>query len=359
MKCSSRPSLVASYRKDKPAPVSREGINSIKVSLPPPALLKSEIKALKKKKKKGAEEELFDEEEDAPKKKHKGGELIDDLEEDDLAFGSGDSDDGLSVMSDLSDMSDMSDMSNMSDLDSDLADDMDDSELFSDDEELEWEDEDGTEDAPHVSAFPDEPLEDSELQDESDDDSEDDSEDDLEDDSNEEEDSDEETTKKRAARPQNSDDDDIETRYEQRPAGPRPIKPRPTKLPTISNGNIVRAASPLDRSPSPSPEPSPEPERIPKTVEYRSDPLGQRFGRPAVRQLLEIRDKKERVGRAREEIADLGREASGTGEGEGGVCLSMLHLQRSLLTSFSTAESAQAAAVAHWTEVLLVVCCSK
>ena len=295
--------------------------------------MKSEIKALKKKKKKGAEEELFEDEEEAPKKKHKDGELIDDLEEDDLAFGSGDSDDGLSVMSDLSDMSDMSDMSNMSDLDSDLGDDMDDSELFSDEEELEWEDENGTEDAPHVSAFPDEPLDNVASDDESEDDSEDDSED-SEDDSEDEEDSDLEATKKRTARPQNSDDDDVETRYEQRPAGPRPMKPRPTKLPTISNGNIVRAASPLDRSPSPSPEPSPEPERIPKTVEYRSDPLGQRFGRPAVRQLLEIKDKKERVGRAREEIADLGREASGTGEGEGGVRLPILRLRYFLTSSF-------------------------
>lgn len=118
--CSSRPSLVKAHRQEKPAAAPRKA-SILKVSLPPPTLLKSELKALKKKKKKGEEEEetFGSDEENAPRKQHKDGELLDDLEEDDLAFGSGDSDDSLSVMSDLSgDEGTMSDMSNMSDLDS-------------------------------------------------------------------------------------------------------------------------------------------------------------------------------------------------------------------------------------------------
>lgn len=320
----SRPALVASYRKEKPAAVRRA--STIKVALPEPALLKSEIRALKteanRKKRKGAVEEVeeaepvfSDEETAAPKKKHKAGELIDDLEEDDLAFGSGSSDDGLSVMSDL-DEDDMSEMSEMSDISGS-------EDLSEDDEELEWSDEGSAVevvDAP--SAFPDEEEEEEE-----------DSELDEDEDSQFDSASDSDSApalrqKKRMAPP--SDDDDLETAYERRPAGPKAAKPRPTKLPIISNGNVLRAASPLDRSPSPSPSPSPEPEEpsMRKESEYRSDPLGQRFGRPAVRNLLEIKNKKERIAKAREEIADLGREAAGTGEGEGGVSQSFSPLAR-------------------------------
>jgi nucleolar complex protein 3 len=299
----SRPALVASYRKDKPQAPRRSA--TINVPLPPVALLKSEIKALKKKKKKdlnaGEDDEVVFDEDEAPKKKHKGGELIDDLEEDDLAFGSGSSGDDLSVMSEMDTMSEMSELS--------------DSE---DDDELEWSDEDGVDITMDGLGESDGASEQVETEEE---------EDSEEDDSDEDDESDDgeelgakmqkERTKKRMAPP--SDDDDVETAYERRPSAPKTAKPRLTKLPIISNGNVVRAASPLDRSPSLSPSPSPEPEPIQKQDTYRSDPLGQRFGRPAVRQLLEIKDKKERVNKAREEIADLGREASGTGEGEGGV----------------------------------------
>ena len=279
------------------------------IPLPAPTLLKSEIKALKKKKKKGldAEDDELDPDEDAPKKRHADGELVDDLEEDDLAFGSG-SDDDLSLMSEMD--SEMSDMSDMSDLDS-----QDDGSEF-DSEELEWEsDEDGSEaegemvvKAKVAKAVPG-----------SGESEEEDSEDDLSDDESDA--SDDSVASENAPRPKKRpapEQDDLEMAYERRPAQPKAPKARLTKLPTIDNGQVQRAPSPLDRSPSPSPEPSPEPERR-KEVEYRSDPLGQRFGRPAVRQLLEIKDKQERVSRAREEIADLGRDASGTGEGEGGV----------------------------------------
>lgn len=230
-------------------------------------------------------------------------------------------------MSEFTDEGTMSDMSDMSDLDSDAEDAASDSEGS----DLEWESDSGDEAAEgapkpkKVAAAAD----DSASDDESDSDAASSGSDDS---GSEESDSDDEVEhaprKKKRPAPEAAD---LETAYERRPAAPKPKKARLTKLPTIDNGQ-VRAPSPLDRSPSPSPEPSPEPETR-KEVEYRSDPLGQRFGRPAVRQLLEIKDKQERVSRAREEIADLGRDASGTGEGEGGVSSGETGLCAPLLTT--------------------------
>lgn len=332
---SSRPSLVKAHRQDKPAPAPRKPSALAKFPILPPTLLKSEIKALKNKKKgkKEEEEEVFasDDDEDAPRKKNKDGELVDDLEEDDLAFGSGSSDDDLSVMSELESLSDMSSMDEREEL-SDLGeiDDSDDEYLssisgdeeeeegavFDDGEELKWDDEadnalmngDDAEGSESESDEESSGEESSEL-------------------SESESDASSSALPRKKSRPV-PDNDDLEAAYASRPAPAKAPKPRLTKLPTIVNGQAVRATSPLDRSPSLSPEPEPEPEVVKKVPEYRSDPLGQRFGRPAVRQLLEIKDKKERVARAREEIADLGREASGTGEGEGGVSPSCIVIFR-------------------------------
>ncbi|KAK4700143.1 nucleolar complex protein 3, partial [Phenoliferia sp. Uapishka_3] len=325
----SRPSLVSAHRKEKPAPAPRKKSTLSSIPLPAPALLKSEIKALKKQKKKGVDPDAgsdAEEMEDAPRKKHPEGELVDDLEEDDLAFGSGSDDDDLSLMSEFTDEGTMSDMSDMSDLGSDLG---------SDDEELEWESESG-DDAKAEGAEVDGSGESSGEEDSDSEDGSDDEEDDSD-----ASDSDTSVHLPRKKKHPAPEQDDLETAYANRPAAPKPAKARLTKLPTIDNGQ-VRAASPLDRSPSPSPSPSPEPEKRKKEVEYRSDPLGQRFGRPAVRQLLEIKDKKERVSRAREEIADLGRDASGTGEGEGGVNLlkRLLSLTGPKFSSSSAAKSA-------------------
>lgn len=106
---------------------------------------------------------------------------------------------------------------------------------------------------------------------------------------------------------------------------------------------MVRSTETLDVAPDSEDDFTEEEEAKPKKEkEYRSDPLGQRFGRPAVRQLLEIKNKKERVQKAREEIADLGREAAGTGEGEGGLNLlkRLLSLMAPKFNSSSAAKSA-------------------
>lgn len=337
---SSRPSLLEAHRKEKPkAPPRKSTLAS--VSMPAPAPLKSEIKAQKKKealKKKRRKlglpsdeeegEDMVDEDAPPSRKPHPEGELLDDLESDDLAFGSGSESDELSVMSSFDGDEDMSDMSDMSDLASDFDEDDEDLEddevfadggeepAFDDDEELGWQDGDDESE---------EGIQDSE-DDDTQDSAEDASENDISDESDgsdvssgsEGADSDAGPRRKRQ-RPVDDEGDDLEAAYENRPAKPKAPKPRPTKLPVIENGRVVRAASPLDRSPSPDIESSPEPEPRKREAEYRSDPLGQRFGRPAIRQLLEIRDKKQRIARAREEIADLGKEASGIGEGEGGV----------------------------------------
>ncbi|ORY65638.1 CBF/Mak21 family-domain-containing protein [Leucosporidium creatinivorum] len=348
----SRPALLKAHRKEKPAPAPRSKSLLSGIPLPAAAPLKSELKAQKKKeallkkaaKKNGAaagesDDEPMDSEEEGgagPSKAHPEGELLDDLEEDDFAFGSGGSDDDLSVMSEMESMSEMSDMS---DLDSEDLD--EDDEAF-DSEELEWEDEDGSvlsgegegvEGENGVEGSEDDSAEDDSAEDDDDDD------DDLDDDSDDEE---EIAPRKKKTKP-TLDDDALEAAYAARPAAPKVAKSRPTKLPTIdASGRVIRGDTPLSRSATPEYSPSPEPEPVRKQPEYRSDPLGQRFGRPAVRQLLEIKDKKERVGRAREEIADLGREASGTGEGEGGLNLlkRLLSLTAPKFSSSSSAKSA-------------------
>lgn len=264
------------------------------------------------------EEDLLalEEEEDAVPisngKAHPDGELVDDLESDDFAFGDEDDDDldELSSMSEWSDAPEIDTGDSMSDLGSDED----------DDEEGLWSDEDdsavsGSEDDLEGSdpAFDSEEGLGSEANEEA---SEaDDSEEDLS-----------RAAKKAKKRAAAEDLDALESKYE----ASRPLKkvkePKalPTKLPTIVNGKVVRTNEVLEGAPvedSDEDDEAAEEEAAQRSrePEYKSDPLGQRFGRPAVRQLLETKDKKERIRRAREEIADLGREAAGTGEGEGGV----------------------------------------
>jgi len=247
------------------------------------------------------------------------GELVDDLESDDFAFGSGgDDSDDLSVMSDWSekDVGDMSDMSDMSDLDDE-----------DEDEEGLWSDEDG-EGEPKFDS-------EEELGQDADDESVYDSGEDLDDD--------DEPPPMIPKVKKVSTEGDLEAAYEARPAKVKEPKARPTKLPTIENGKVVRSMETLDVAPDSDDDFTEEEETKPKKEkEYRSDPLGQRFGRPAVRQLLEIKNKKERVQKAREEIADLGREAAGTGEGEGGLNLlkRLLSLMAPKFNSSSAAKSA-------------------
>ena len=347
---SSRPTLAKAYKDDKPAPAPRTkgAFSHIKVDPAPPT--KSELKALKKrdierKKRLKAREngdepydsadDEFDAQDgagvgDGPQqpqgsggKAHPEGELVDDLESDDFAFGSGDDDD-LDELSSMSEWSD--DEGDAPEIDTG-DDSLDDSLLGSedDDEEGLWSDEDDEDEAGAGAdaslAFDSGEELGAELdsQDES-------SGDDDEDLSGSASDEDDEALSRAAKRSKkrapSSDADEVEARYE----ASRPLKkvkePKalPTKLPTIVNGKVVRSAEPLMTVPlADSDDDDVEEVQPRKEQEYRSDPLGQRFGRPAVRQLLEIRNKKERVTRAREEIADLGREAAGTGEGEGGV----------------------------------------
>ncbi|BGP41515.1 hypothetical protein JCM10449v2_005504 [Rhodotorula kratochvilovae] len=367
----SRPALAKQYKEDKPAPAPRKSAFShIKVDPAPPT--KSELKAAKKRdieRKKRAKarengDEPYDSAEDeeeegaaaAPAgsggKSHPDGELVDDLESDDFAFGSGSDDD----LDELSSMSEWSDEAPEIDTGDDSLE--DDSLLGSedDDEEGLWSDEDDEdldtdgaerEDGNELAFDSNEELggdvdseeddEDSEL---SDDDDAGEGASDLEDDP-----SLARAAKRGKKRAPSSDADDLEARYE----AARPLKkvkePKalPTKLPTIVNGKVVRSAEPLSNAPIAESESEEEEEQKPRNhPEYRSDPLGQRFGRPAVRALLEIKNKRERVTRAREEIADLGREAAGTGEGEGGLNLlkRLLSLCAPKFNSSSAARSA-------------------
>ncbi|KAI5475797.1 nuclear export protein noc3 [Pseudohyphozyma bogoriensis] len=336
----SRPALAKAHRKEKPAAPAR-GSNLDGIPLLPTGMLKSELKALKKKERRAKKaaaaaeagsdaEDLEQDEEDGPSKAHPDGELVSDLESDDLAFGSGSSDDDLSVMSEFESGEEMSDMSDMSDLDSELMGSYDSNEDL---DSLDSEDEEDEEDSgdEEVKFDDDEELKwDSDAEGAADSDAEEDDDEDLDSEDDDDlsasdftsEDEEEEDHKPRKKSRPAPEADDLEAAYESRPAPPKPAKTRPTKLPTIQNGQIIAAAPDSDDDMlAPSPSPTPEPEEPKKVQEYRSDPLGQRFGRPAVRQLLEIRDRKERISKAREEIADLGREASGTGEGEGGVNL--------------------------------------
>lgn len=306
------------------------------IKVEPAGPTKSELKAIKKRdiarKKKlkalGPDAVLSDDEDDEPPivtgKVHPDGELVDDLESDDFAFGSGDDDDDLDDLSTMSEWSDNPDI--------DTGDSMSDLGSEDDDEEGLWSNEDtsGLESLGD-SAEGSEPAFDSEEEVGSAfGESEDDEASAAEDENSEEEEELSRAAKKAKKRAAAAELDNLETQYE----ASRPLhklkepKARPTKLPTIVNGQVVRTnevleGAPVDDSEDEDDELLQEEERS-QAPEYKSDPLGQRFGRPAVRQLLEIKDKKERIRRAREEIADLGREAAGTGEGEGGVsfCLS-------------------------------------
>ncbi|GAA5883354.1 hypothetical protein JCM3774_002033 [Rhodotorula dairenensis] len=334
----SRAALAEAYKKDKAAlPVAPRKTAFSHIKVTPAGPTKSELKAIKKRdierKKKlkalGPDAVLSDDEDDEPivtGKVHPEGELVDDLESDDFAFGSGEDDDldALSTMSEWSDDPEIDTGDSMSDLGSGEDDD--------EDEEGLWSDEDGSDlgslegDSANGSApaFDSEEEVGSAL--------EEDEETSSADDEAEEEDEEAEdlsrAAKKAKKRAAAADLDDLESKYE----ASRPLhkvkepKARPTKLPTIVNGKVVRTnevldGAPVDDSDEEDDELLQEEERSQQAPEYKSDPLGQRFGRPAVRQLLEIKDKKERIRRAREEIADLGREAAGTGEGEGGLNL--------------------------------------
>ena len=336
--CRSRAALAEAYKKDKAAlPVAPRKSQFSHIKVEPAGPTKSELKAIKKRdiarKKKlkalGPDAVLSDDEDDEPPivtgKAHPDGELVDDLESDDFAFGSGDDDDDLDDLSTMSEWSDNPDI--------DTGDSMSDLGSEDDDEEGLWSDEDGSdlESLGGDSAEGSEPAFDSEEEVGSAfGESEDDEASAAEDEDGEEEEEEElsraaKKAKKRAAA---AELDNLETQYE----ASRPLhklkepKARPTKLPTIVNGQVVRTNEVLDGAPVVDSEDDDDDELLQEeersqAPEYKSDPLGQRFGRPAVRQLLEIKDKKERIRRAREEIADLGREAAGTGEGEGGVSL--------------------------------------
>lgn len=293
---------------------------------------KSELKAIKKRdierKKKlkalGPDAVLSEDEDDEPivtGKVHPDGELVDDLESDDFAFGSGEDDDldGLSTMSEWSDDPEIDTGDSMSDLGSGEEDDDDEEGLWSDEDDSDLGSVGGDSADGSGPAFDSEEEVGSVV--------EEDEEASTADDEGEEEDQDlSRAAKKAKKRAAAADLDDLESKYE----ASRPLhkvkepKALPTKLPTIVNGKVVRSNEVLDGAPvedsdEEDDELLQEEERSQQAPEYKSDPLGQRFGRPAVRQLLEIKDKKERIRRAREEIADLGREAAGTGEGEGGV----------------------------------------
>ncbi|GAA5871999.1 hypothetical protein JCM16303_000940 [Sporobolomyces ruberrimus] len=338
----SRPAIAEAFKRDKkdqPLQIQRKP-STYSVPAPAPLPTKSELKAAKKrdiekkKKRKLMGEDYVSSEEDEPAgtggKVNPEGELVDDLESDDFAFGSGDSDDELSVMSDWSDKEDMSEMSDMSDLEglTDLE-----GEEGDDDEEGLWSDEDNGE----------EPKFDSEEElgaDGEEDGSVFDSGAELDDDLSDDDEPPPLVKKVKKA----SNGDELEAAYEaRRPLKKAETKAKPTKLPTIENGKVVKSTETLDVAPDSDDDFTEEEEVKPKKEkEYKSDPLGQRFGRPAVRQLLEIKNKKERVQKAREEIADLGREAAGTGEGEGGLNLlkRLLSLMAPKFNSSSAAKSA-------------------
>ncbi|GAA5986135.1 hypothetical protein JCM5350_004444 [Sporobolomyces pararoseus] len=339
----SRPAIAEAFKRDKkdqPLPNQRKP-STYSIPAPAPLPTKSELKAAKKrdieKKKKRklmGDDYVSSEDEEAGGmggKVNPEGELVDDLESDDFAFGSGSDDDDLSVMSDWSDKEDMSDMSNMSDLDG----------LSDEDEEGLWsdEEEDGEGGEPKFDS-------EEELNEDGDDDDDEDSVFDsgAELDEEDEEDFGDEPPPLIKKPKKVVSGDELEAAYEaRRPLKKSEPKERPTKLPTIENGKVVKSTETLDVAPDSDDDFTEEEEVKPKKEkEYRSDPLGQRFGRPAVRQLLEIKNKKERVQKAREEIADLGREAAGTGEGEGGLNLlkRLLSLMAPKFNSSSAAKSA-------------------
>ncbi|GAA6032111.1 hypothetical protein JCM8097_007078 [Rhodosporidiobolus ruineniae] len=341
----SRSTIAETYKKEKPAALPRTK-SAFSVPVAPAAPTKSELKAAKKrdiekkKKRKAAGSDYeSDEEDDEPRgkggKAHPEGELVDDLESDDFAFGSG-SDDDLDELSSMSEWSDAPEEGEFDD-ETDLGStgDEDEEGLWSDEDEeggegaddLDLDDLDSAADGEDGSS-----IFDSEL-----------------DGSDEEADGEEET---RAAKRQAKKArlaaaaDELEAAYEARPKKKlKEAKALPTKLPTIVDGKVVRSAEPLERSAALASEDEEEEEEEKpqkRGPEYKSDPLGQRFGRPAVRQLLETKNKRERVQKAREEIADLGREAAGTGEGEGGLNLlkRLLSLCAPTFNSSSAARSA-------------------
>ncbi|GAA5933036.1 hypothetical protein JCM3775_005295 [Rhodotorula graminis] len=374
----SRPTLAKAYKDDKPAPAPRTkgAFSHIKVDPAPPT--KSELKAAKKRdierkkllKARENGDEPYDSADDdelagvdagheaqqgSGGKAHPEGELVDDLESDDFAFGSGDDDD-LDELSSMSEWSDDDDDEGAPEIDTG-DDSLDDDSLLGsedDDEEGLWSDEDSEgavgEGADASLTFDSGEELGADLDSEDDEDESSGGEgEDLSGDSAGSTSGDEalsRAAKRSKKRAPSSDADEVEARYE----ASRPLKkvkePKalPTKLPTIVNGKVVRSAEPLSTVPlaDDSDDDDVEEAKPRKEQEYRSDPLGQRFGRPAVRQLLEIRNKKERVTRAREEIADLGREAAGTGEGEGGLNLlkRLLSLCAPKFNSSSAARSA-------------------
>ncbi|SCV70472.1 BQ2448_1866 [Microbotryum intermedium] len=355
----SRPAIKEAYRKEKSAlqqpqqaaPQRTRLLDGIEI--PEAGPTKSELKALRKKENrlkrlKGELPPLEEhdlEEDGLPRggKQHPEGELIDDLEEDDLAFGSGDDDDDLSLMSEfdegiISTMSDMSDLDGLDGQDDEEGlwnEDDDEDEDDTEEEETEW---GGVAEDGQVQVSDSEGVEDDEEDDE---DASEISEEDEEDYDSDDDDVDAIPLPEKKAKP-TQPEDDLEALWERRPKAPKPPKELTTKLPIVQNGKVIRSKETLEGAVADDSDDDEEPELRRQEPEYRSDPLGQRFGRPAVRQLLEIKDKKTRIAKAREEIADLGREASGTGEGEGGLNLlkRLLSLTGPKFSSSSSARSA-------------------
>jgi nucleolar complex protein 3 len=201
------------------------------------------------------------------------GELLAELDEDDFAFGSGGSDDELSVMSDAS-MGSMSDMSD-SDLDSDLDDDD-----LSDDANEGW------------TGFDDEEAA-----------------------SSSENESDLERAYEGKKRRQPKKDIGISTgdllpiRLPDGSIAPHPRQPVPA--PVVPSKNRVTFADSDDDDDEAITPPERERDEVAAAAYAkggRSDPLGQRFGRPAVKSVLEIKDTMTRLSTAREEIATLSRD---------------------------------------------------
>lgn len=269
----SRLSLKEAHRKDKPSALARKStLPKLGPSEPSPS----------SRKRRNEDGEL-----------ESDGELISDLDEDDFAFGSGgsDDDDDLSIMSDSSagggGVDDNGGDGSMSEDDEDSM--LDASDLGSD---FDLSDE-SDEDAPSLATSS--TLSDSAVR-----------------------------KGKRAA---SKDDDDLEQAYFDRKLAAREQPKRskkevkaPKRLPVIQEGEVVKDGSDDDDDEDDllmsEDDDDDEPEF--RAPEYKSDPLGQRFGRPSVRQLFDIDNKRERVLKARHEIAELGREASSRGE-EGGI----------------------------------------
>lgn len=217
----------------------------------------------------------------AKRNKKNEGQLIAEMEEDDLAFGSGDSDDSLSVMSEF--LNGKQDGGDMSDFSSDFS-----SDLGSEDEDV-LESIEGSED----------------LETESDTSSH------------------ARSRQKRKVR----DQQDVEELYASKKRRRDAISPKPEHpyLPVIlPDGSIQQSLEEQAQASKPrkilrnegenedensenseTEEPSSSDESPEQQPEIRTNPLGPRFGRPGIRNILEIQNANERLIAARNELAVL------------------------------------------------------